>query len=146
MIQLQFPPPRFKRKQAVGKEFIFDPIRKKFVVLTPEEWVRQNMIQYLVQVMGYPAGLIRVEKEIQLGTLRKRCDLLVYNRAGNPWMIVECKEMETSIDAKTLDQILRYNMALPARYLLLTNGVVTFCVERNDSPQGWQLLQQLPSF
>lgn len=126
MIKIEYPPYQPKIKKEQEKEFIFDEVRKRWVVLTPEEWVRQNFLQYLVQVKQYPASLIAVEKEIKLGELKKRFDIVVYDRNSKPWMIVECKEMSVSLDKKVLDQVLRYNMTLNVPYLVITNG--SYCM------------------
>ena len=91
MLMINYPEPSFRVKTEKGKECIFDPHRRKWLILTPEEWVRQNFIQYLIQVMNYPASLIALEKEIWLGEMKKRFDILVYNKDHQPWMIVECK-------------------------------------------------------
>lgn len=104
-----------------AKDQIFDPFRKKWVALTPEEWVRQNILQYLVQVMHYPAALIAIEKSIQLGELTKRFDILVY-KEDIPWMIIECKEANVSINDKTISQLYQYQQVLNAEYLMASNG------------------------
>lgn len=104
-----------------GKEYIFDPFRKKWVRLTPEEWVRQNFLQYLVQEKKYPASLIAVEKEIMVGELKKRFDILVYKN-DQPWLLVECKEMNVIVDESVFQQLLRYQQKLSASYLIITNG------------------------
>lgn len=122
MITIEYPPYRPKIKNDAGREFIFDEVRKKWVVLTPEEWVRQNFLQYLVQVKKYPASLIAVEKEIILGDIKKRFDIVVYDKTHQPFMIVECKEMEVKLDSKVLDQVLRYNITLQVPLLVVTNG------------------------
>lgn len=100
MIKIEYPPYQPKIKTENGKEFIFDEFRKRWILLTPEEWVRQNFLQYLTQTKKYPASLIAIEKEIKLGELKKRFDLVVYDRNSKPWMIVECKEMNVALDKK----------------------------------------------
>ena len=145
MIAIEFPAPDFKIVQENGKTLIFDRFRKKHVVLTPEEWVRQNFLNYLVSILGYPASLIGIEKEIYLGELRKRCDIVVYNRDMQPWMIVECKEMDVPLTQSTLEQIVRYHMVLPTAYLVITNGVNTFCCQHMVDAQQWQFIAQLPA-
>ncbi len=122
MIKIEFPPYQPSIKTEAGKEIIFDFIRKRWVVLTPEEWVRQNFLQYLVQVKKYPASLIAVEKEIYLGELKKRVDILVYDRQQKPFMIIECKEMNVPLNEKVLEQVLRYNQTLQMQYILVSNG------------------------
>ncbi len=130
MIKIQFPKHQFKIKIENDVEFIFDIFRKRWIKLTPEEWVRQNILQYLIEIKKYPASLIAIEKEIHLGELKKRCDVVVYNRNSLPWMIIECKEMNASLSQKTLDQILRYHITLPAKYLVITNGSYCFGFEK----------------
>ena len=122
MIKIEYPPYQPKIKKEAGKEFIFDKVRKRWVMLTPEEWVRQNFLQYLVLVKKYPASLIAVEKEIELGEIKKRFDIVVYDKNHLPWMIIECKEMSGVLDKKVLEQVLRYNISLQVPYLVITNG------------------------
>jgi hypothetical protein len=121
MIQIEYPQYEFRFKKEADKEFIFDEVRKQWLRLTPEEWVRQNFLQYLMQSKKYPATLIAVEKEIKLGELKKRCDIIVYKNQL-PWMIVECKEMNVTLSQSTIEQILRYNMVMKVDYLVITNG------------------------
>jgi hypothetical protein len=121
MIKIQYPQFDFRIKKEDGKEWIFDEFRKQWVRLTPEEWVRQNMLQYLVQIKKYPTSLIAIEKEIALGELRKRFDIVVYRNA-KPWMIIECKEMNVPLSEAVLRQILNYNISVQAEHLLITNG------------------------
>jgi hypothetical protein len=125
MIKINYPQYDFRIKEEGGKELIFDDFRKLWVRLTPEEWVRQNMLQYLVQVKKYPASLIAVEKEIALGELRKRFDILVY-KASKPWMIIECKEMNVNLNEPVIKQILSYNISLQTDFLVVTNGTSTY--------------------
>lgn len=122
MIKVEFPVHEFKMRKEEGIEKIFDSFRKKWLVLTPEEWVRQNILQYIVVVKGYPSSLIAIEKEIRVGELKKRCDIVIYSRNLLPWMIIEVKEMNTSLNRSVLDQVLRYHITLPAQFLMLTNG------------------------
>jgi hypothetical protein len=121
MQALIYPTYSFKLQQVQGKNQIFDPFRKAWINLTPEEWVRQNTLQYLVQICSYPSSLIAVEKTIQLGELDKRFDIVVYKN-DKPWMIIECKEARVEIGEKTLQQILQYQQVLKAEYLIITNG------------------------
>ena len=132
MIKVEYPSYQARLKKENGKELIFDSLRKRWLVLTPEEWVRQNFIQYLVQVKKYPASLIAAEKEIMLGELTKRFDLVVYNTFTRPFMIIECKEMNIALDEKVLNQALRYNISLPVPYIVITNGSNTFAF-KNDN-------------
>lgn len=121
MIVLAYPSYPFKIKAVNGKDQIFDPLRKLWITLTPEEWVRQNMIQYLIQVLKYPASLIAVEKSIQLGELNKRFDILIYKNE-QPWIIIECKAAHVALSESTLMQILQYQQILNAQYLFISNG------------------------
>ena len=122
MIPVEYPNHPFRTKEEDGKHFIFDELRKTWLRLTPEEWVRQNFLQYLLQVKKYPAPLIAVEREIKLGELRKRFDILVYNQDHQPWLMVECKSTDVTLDQNVLQQVLRYNIAVQVPYLVITNG------------------------
>ncbi len=122
MLRFHYPEPSFRIKNESGKEYIFDVFRKKWLVLTPEEWVRQNFLQYLVQEMKYPLSLIAVEKEFRFGEMNRRFDILVYNTDHLPWMMVECKAPEVQLDQSVLEQVLRYNISIPVTYLVITNG------------------------
>ena len=144
MIKIEYPEPSFKIKKDQGKEYIFDSLRKRWLLLTPEEWVRQNFVQYLVKVRAYPSVLIALEKEIRLGELVKRFDILVYNRRHEPWMMIECKEMKVKLDEWVLQQVLRYNISVPVEYLVVTNGSNTFAWNRDAA--GLTLLSELPLF
>jgi hypothetical protein len=128
MIKIDYPAYQPKVKTTNAKEYIFDEVRKRWVILTPEEWVRQNFLQYLLQVKKYPASLIAVEKVISLGDLKKRFDIVVYKNA-EPWMIVECKEPTVGLNRKVLDQVLRYNITLKVPFLTITNGNYCYAFE-----------------
>jgi hypothetical protein len=128
MIKIDYPSYQPKIKTAAAKEYIFDEVRKRWVMLTPEEWVRQNFLQYLLQVKKYPASLIAVERVIALGDLKKRFDIVIYKNAA-PWMIVECKETGVGLNRKVLDQVLRYNITLKVPYLAITNGNYCYAFE-----------------
>lgn len=125
MQELVYPSFPFKIKQVNGKDQIFDPLRQKWIILTPEEWVRQNILQYLVQVCKYPSSMIAIEKTIKLGELNKRFDIVVYKNES-PWIIIECKEANVPISEKTISQILQYQQAMVARYLVVSNGHQTY--------------------
>ena len=143
MIKINFPKDKVKVKQQETVNEIFDPIRKKWLIMSPEEWVRQNFVQYLIQ-NKYPASLIAIEKEIELGELKKRCDIVVYNRNMDPWMIIECKEMTVNLSEKTIEQILRYHISLPASFLIITNGSYTYGFEKKMD-QFFEM-DKLPAF
>ena len=144
MVKIEYPPYQPKIKTEAGKEFIFDEIRKRWVVLTPEEWVRQNFLQYLIQQKKYPSSLIAVEKEINLGELKKRFDIVVYDSHTKPWMVIECKEMDMPLNAAVLDQGLRYNITLQVKYIVITNGSHCFAFE-NSNGEIIEL-NELPAF
>jgi predicted type IV restriction endonuclease len=132
MIKIEFPKEKVKIQQHKDVHEVFDAIRKKWLLLTPEEWVRQHILQYLLLTKKYPASLIAIEKEIKLAGLKKRCDIVVYNRKSEPWMIIECKEMKVAVSENTLDQILRYHISLSAQYLIITNGSYCFGFEKKE--------------
>lgn len=133
MTKIDYPAFEYKMKRAADSELIFDEVRKQWVALTPEEWVRQNFLQYLIQVKKYPATLIAVEKEIKLGDLKKRIDIVVYDKNIQPWMIVECKEMNVAADKKVLAQAMRYHISLPVTFLIITNGSYCFGFEKKNN-------------
>ena len=139
-------PPAFEPRiiEKEGKKFIFDSIRKKYVALKPEEWVRQNFIDYMVRTMNYPAGLIGVEKCVVVNGLRQRADILLYNRRGKPVMIIECKAPHIEIGQETIEQAARYNLSLGVKYLSITNGVANYCVMLDKTGQNHKLLAEFP--
>ncbi len=144
MIKVQFPAPSFQIKEQDSKEHIFDALRKQWVRLTPEEWVRQNFIQYLIQTKNYPAALMAVEKEMQLGELKKRFDVLLFDTSHQPWMMIECKAMDVEITEKVLEQIIRYNISVPVQYMVITNGTYTYAWEKKEG--RLISLDELPQF
>lgn len=144
MIQVTFPQPAFRIKEEEGKELIFDEIRKQWVRLTPEEWVRQNFVQYLLQELHYPAAYISVEKEIRLGDLRKRFDLLVFDALHRPWLMLECKAMDVDLTQQTVEQIVRYNMSVPVSFLVVSNGSYTYAWQKTE--HTFESIDRLPSF
>jgi hypothetical protein len=132
MIIIKYPDPDFRMKKEGEKEFIFDTIRKKWLLLTSEEWVRQNFVQYLIQKMKYPAALIALEKEIKLGDLKKRFDILIYDDDHQPWMMVECKGMEIKLGESVLQQVLRYNISVPVDNIVITNGTQCYAWKKKN--------------
>ncbi len=132
MIKINYPPYKPKIKTTAGKEFIFDEVRKRWVILTPEEWVRQNFLQYLIVIKKHPVALIAVEKTIELEDVKNRFDIVLYDNKHQPWMIIECKEMAVALDRKVLDQVLRYNIPLQVPYLVITNGSYCYAFEIAD--------------
>jgi predicted type IV restriction endonuclease len=137
MILLDFPEPYFKTRQEGDRPSIFDAIRQRWVSLTPEEWVRQNIIQWLLLRHGLPKAAISVEKEIRLGSMSKRFDLLIYDRETRPWMMVECKADTVELNEVTLMQILSYNLAMPVDYLMVTNGKQCHLAQINTAEPSW---------
>lgn len=129
MIKVEYPNYQPRVKEENGREMIFDPYRKRWVTLSPEEWVRQNFIEYLVNVLLYPSSLIAVEKEIILGDVKKRFDILIYKHSI-PVMVVECKSMNEVLGTGTFNQVLRYNTNLQAKYVVITNGSYCYAFRR----------------
>lgn len=145
MLSLDFTGINLKLKQEEGKTMVWDPVRKIWVVLTPEEHVRQYLLQYFIHVMQYPSSLIAVEKKIQVGDLSKRFDIVVYNREHKPWLLAECKAPEIPLSEKTLHQLLSYHNAMQCRYWLVSNGHSAFCADANNIHQiKW--LVDLPGY
>ena len=144
MIKIAYPEPAFRTRNREGQMELFDEIRKTWVKITPEEWVRQNFIQWLILEMKYPSAMIAVEKELMLGELKKRFDALIYNRDHEPWMMIECKAPEVDLSEKTIMQILRYNMAIPVPFLVITNGHYCYAANISDGKVGW--LDELPMY
>jgi hypothetical protein len=132
MIKITFPKNDLRTRQREGLYEVFDIVRKKWLQLAPEEWVRQNMIHFLLS-KNYPASLLSVEKEIILGELTRRCDIVVYSRDAKPFMIIECKEMKVNLSEKTLKQILHYNSKLQPKYIVITNGSYCYGFEKNET-------------
>lgn len=146
MKQLNLPQYTFKIIVHEGSEMILDPVRRKYVRLTPEEWVRQNFIQYLVNEGKYPLGLMGVEVMFMLNKMRRRIDILVHDRSGKPVMMVECKEPELRIDEKVFDQIVCYNMVLQVPYIIVTNGIVHYACKLDTEKPGYDYLNVIPLY
>ena len=146
MKSLCFPQYDFRFKSSENTRYIFDIIRKKFVVLQPEEWVRQHVIHYLIEDKGYPKSLINVEKTIRMNGLSKRYDLVVFSPQGQIELLVECKAPGVTITQETFDQIARYNMTLQSSLLLLTNGIKMYCCKMDLEKEKYTFLDQVPDF
>lgn len=142
MIDVQFPTPDFKIKKEGEKRYIFDAIRKMWLLLTEEEWVRQNFVAYLIKTMNYPSSIIALEKEIILHDLKKRFDILVYDREHKPWMMVECKAPSVALSEDVLQQVLRYNISVPVKFIVITNGENTMGWEKSND--GLKLMTAMP--
>lgn len=143
MINVQYPEPGFRMKMENGKQYIFDTIRKGWLLLTEEEWVRQNFVNYLITQLNYPSTVIALEKEIHLNALKKRFDILVYDEHHQPWMLVECKEPKVNLGEEVLQQVLRYNISVPVKYIVITNGAKTIGWKRE---RELKLIQQMPAW
>lgn len=146
MYRLNLPEYDYRLKKAEGRVWIFDGIRKKYIVLTPEEWVRQHFINYLVAEKKYPRSLVRVEGGLVYNQMQKRTDIVIFDRFGQPWMIVECKSPSLQVSASTLDQASVYNSTLKAQYLTVTNGLLHLCARIDWMERKTTLLQEMPSF
>ncbi|AWA30288.1 restriction endonuclease subunit R [Flavobacterium magnum] len=146
MQQLNFPTYGFRFKNSENKILIFDPIRKKFVVLTPEEWVRQHVVQFLLLQKKYPHSLVNVEKLLKVNGLTKRYDAVVFHNNGNINILVECKAPEVTITQNTFDQIARYNMVMKADYLMVTNGHNHYFCRMDFEKERYVFLKDLPDF
>lgn len=146
MQKLNLPAYEYRLKNAGGKVWIFDGIRKKFVVLTPEEWVRQHLVQYLIKQLNYPRALIKIESGLKFNKLGKRTDVVVLDRSGNYWMVIECKSPDQQITAATAFQAAIYNSSLRARYVLLSNGLQHFCFETDFSLNKVTAMNAIPFF
>lgn len=146
MQKLNFPLYSFRIKNSENKQLIFDEIRKKYVVYQPEEWVRQNCVQYLIQEKKYPKSLINVEKELKINNLRKRYDILVFKSDGTVNIIVECKSHHITINQSTFDQIARYNLAVQADYLMVTNGINHYYCQMDYKEEKYNFLKELPDY
>ena len=146
MQSLNFPAYDFRFKNSENKVHIFDPIRKKFVVLQPEEWVRQNVVQFLIHERKYPKSLINVEKQLTVNTLKKRYDIVIFDSLGNITLLVECKSPKITVNQETFDQIAKYNMQLKAEFLMVTNGLQHFYCKMDFSKEKYTFLEQIPDF
>lgn len=136
----------FKIKSSENKYFIFDIVRKKYMVLTPEEWVRQHIVHFLIEEKNYPISLIAVEKKIIVNKLTKRTDILVFNANGVPNIIVECKAPSVKITQDAFDQIARYNLKLKANYLIVTNGLTHFYAVMDLENERYVFLENIPNY
>ena len=146
MLQLNFPSYSFRFKNSENKVAIFDEIRKKFIILTPEEWVRQHVVQNLIQVNEYPKSYINVEKLIKINDLSKRYDVVVYQPNGDIFLLIECKAPSITINQSTFDQIARYNLVLKAKYLMITNGLNHYFCQMDFENENYIFLKELPKF
>src|SRR5688500_5237968 len=144
MIKIDYPVHNFRMKKENNREMIFDESRKTWLRLTPEEWVRQNFIRYLIHTKNYPSSLVALEKKIVVGEMTKRFDILVFSKEHEPWMLVECKSTAVSLNEEVLNQVLRYNIAMPVHYLVITNG--TSCMAFKKEHAELVPLNEIPEY
>lgn len=144
MLKLNFPEYNFRFKNSENNSLIFDVIRKKFVVLTSEEWVRQHAVHFLISEKHFPASLINVEKQIILNNTKKRYDIVVFNSDGSIYLIVECKAPNIAITQDTFDQIARYNLVTNAAYLMVTNGLAHYYCRMDYENERYVFLEEVP--
>ncbi len=145
-MNLNLPSYSFRIKESNGRQQIFDSVRKKFVALTPEEWVRQHLIRLLIEQYGVPVGLMAIEKPLKIGNLTQRADIVVFDRNTNPILIVEVKAPSVAIDQKALDQASRYNRVLKVSYVILSNGLQHIVLNFNNELQGYVVLEKMPHY
>ncbi len=146
MQKLNFPNYTFRFKNSENKVSIFDAIRKKFIILTPEEWVRQHVVHYLLEEKKYPKSLINVEKVLHVNGLRKRYDIVVFNPDGSIFILIECKAPEIKISQMTFDQIAQYNMTLKSEFLMVTNGLNHYFCLMDFENEKYTFLENLPNY
>lgn len=144
MQTLNFPPYQFRFKNSENKVSIFDVLRKKFILLTPEEWVRQHTVRFLMEEKNIPNQLLNVEKTLKLNDLSKRYDIVAYNPDGSIKLVVECKAPSIKIAQATFDQIARYNLVLKAEYLMVTNGLQHYFCQMDYQNEQYHFLKELP--
>lgn len=146
MLKLSFPNYEFRLKKIDEKRFIFDEIRKKYIELTAEEWVRQNCIKFLINEKKYKSQLIAIEKKIILNNLTKRFDIIAYDNNGDPNLLVECKAPNIAIRQETFDQILSYNRVVNSKYLMITNGIIHYYCKIDNIDNKINFLKDIPNY
>jgi len=146
MQKLNFPTCAFKLKSSENKTLIFDIVRKKYVIVTPEEWVRQHVIHFLLKEKNYPISLIAVEKQLKINKRVKRTDIIVYNKQGTPEILIECKAPSVKITQTTFDQIARYNLSANSNFLMVTNGLAHYFCQIDTDKETYIFLEDIPSY
>ncbi len=146
MQPLNFPQYSFRIKSSENKTWVFDRVRRKHVLLQPEEWVRQHVLHFLIETKKYPESLINVEKQLSIKNLKKRYDIVVYQRDGNINILVECKAPSVKLTQEAFDQIARYNMQLRANYLMLSNGLNHYYCKMDYDKEKYIFLKEIPDF
>ena len=146
MQKLNFPSCAFKLKSSENKTLIFDIVRKKYVIVTPEEWVRQHVVHFLLKEKHYPISLIAVEKQLKINKRVKRTDIIVYNKQGTPEILIECKAPSVKITQTTFDQIARYNLSANSNFLMVTNGLAHYFCQIDTDKETYIFLEDIPSY
>lgn len=146
MIQLNLPAAPLEFRNEAGKLYVFDPIRKRHLVLTPEEWVRQHLIYFLYEHKKFPKSLFRVERGLKYNTLSKRTDIVIFDRDGNPFLLVECKSPQAGINEAVFRQAAAYNNTLKAPYYMLSNGLKHYCCRVDHASGESAMIPELPDF
>jgi len=146
MQELNLPQYPLKIKEEDGTRYIFDTIRKKYLVLFPEEWVRQNFVQFLVRDKNYTASLIAIEKGLKLNELQKRADIVIYDKQAKPIVLIECKAPKVKINQQVFEQVARYNMVFKVPYLVVTNGLEHYCAKVNFETNSFEFLKDIPDY
>ncbi|RIJ41412.1 type I restriction enzyme HsdR N-terminal domain-containing protein [Pontibacter oryzae] len=146
MDALNFPPFDYKVTKSGANYLIFDILRRKNVVLTPEEWVRQHLVHYLINALGYPKSLISIERGTSYNKLQKRTDLCVYNNQGQAHLLIECKAAHVPVTQQVVKQVSIYNQTVQARYVVITNGMQHYCWEVDFEARTYKPLQDIPPF
>ncbi|HSG67732.1 MAG TPA: type I restriction enzyme HsdR N-terminal domain-containing protein [Bacteroidales bacterium] len=146
MQQLNLPEYEFRLKKTGDQVSIFDEVRKKFVALTPEEWVRQNFVRFMIDHKNVPAGLVALEKSIVMNTMSRRPDVLIHDRAGKPVMVIECKSPDVKISQGAFDQVARYNAVLRVPYVVVTNGLDHYCCRMEFPDNTYTFLREIPDY
>jgi len=146
MVKLNLPAFNFELKNDQDKILIFDFLRKRYVVLTPEEWVRQHFTNYLITHLNYPRALIKIEGGLLFNKLQKRSDIVVFNREGSPWMVIECKAPDLKLNRSAVHQASTYNHSLKAKYLVITNGLSHICCEIDWTNAKTSVVDSMPPY
>ena len=146
MHPLNFPEYSFRIRAEGQRNYIFDNIRKRYVILTPEEWVRQHMVTYMIEEKKFPSTLISVEMTMKINQTVKRADIVLFSRRALPLMIIECKAPGIKITQKAFDQAARYNMDIKVEYLVVSNGLVHYCARLNHRQNSWEFMKEIPDF
>jgi len=146
MLQLNLPQYSFRIKKQNEKLVIFDSQRKRYVALTPEEWVRQNFIRFLIEEKGYPAAYLAIEKQLNINGMKKRCDAILYNEHAQPFLIIELKAPNVAISQATFDQVAVYNAKLKVDFFIISNGIEHFCCKVNLETARYEFFPEIPDF